>query len=122
VGPHARRAGAIVSRRHAPFCDLDPHRRRGHGPFCVSRPIARQATAASEQNKTVDITVDLAAKWSDLAAPHLVRVINEPPNINGRFVALMHSGTARQLAAALLLAAGQAEQLERDVSRPRTGR
>lgn len=119
--PHARRAGAIVSRRHAPFCDLDPNR-RGHGPFCVSRPIARQAVATSEQDKTVDITVDLAARWSDLGAPHLVRVINEPPNIDSRFVALMHSGTARQLAAALLLAAGQAEELERDVTRPRTGR
>lgn len=119
--PHARRAGATVSRRHAPFCDLDPDR-SGHGLFCVSRPIARQAVATSEQDKTVDITVDLAAKWSDLDAPHLVRVINEPPHINGRFVAIMHSGTARQLAAALLLAAGQAEELERDVSRPRTGR
>jgi len=110
-----------VSRRHAPFCDLHPNR-RGHGPLCVSRPIARQATATSEQGKTVDITVDLAAKWSDPDAPHLVRVINEPPNIDSRFVALMHSGTARQLAAALLLAAGQAEELERDVTRPRPGK
>ena len=110
-----------MSRRHAPFCDLDPDR-RGHGPFCVSRPIARQAVASSEQGKTVDITVDLAAKWSDLAAPHLVRLINEPPNIKGRSVALMHSGTARQLAAALLVAAGQAEELERDLTRPRAGR
>jgi len=72
-----------VSRRHAPFCDLDPNR-RGHGPFCVSRPIAREAIATSEHGKTVDITVDLAAKWSDLGSQHLVRVINEPPNIDSR--------------------------------------
>lgn len=115
-----RRAGAPVSRRHAPFCDLDPGR-RGHGPYCVSRPIARQATATNEQGKTMDITVDLTAKWADLA-PHLVRLINEPPNIDGRLVALMPSGTARQLAAALLVAAGQAEELERDLTRPRQGR
>ncbi len=107
-----------MSRRHAPFCDLNPNR-HGHGPLCVSRPIARQAVATSEHGKTVDITVDLAAKRSDLDAPYLVRLINEPPNIHNRFVALMHSGTARQLAAALLLAAGQAEELERDVTRPR---
>ncbi len=110
-----------MSRRHAPFCDLDPDL-RGHGPFCVSRPIARQAVAASEQGKTVDITVDLAAKWADLAAPNLVRLINEPPNISERSVALMPSGTARQIAAALLVAAGQAEELERDLTRPRPGR
>lgn len=110
-----------MSRRHAPFCDLDPER-RGHGPFCVSRPVARQATAASEQGKAVDITVDLAARWSDLAAPYLVRLICEPPNIGERLVALLPSGTARQLAAALLVGAGQAEELERDVTRPRLGR
>jgi hypothetical protein len=39
----------------------------------VSRPIARQAVALSEQGKTVDITVDLAALWSSLDAPR------EPP-------------------------------------------
>ncbi len=110
-----------MSRRHAPFCDLDPSL-RGHDPFCVSRPIARQAVAATEQGKTVDITVDLAAKWSDLAAPYLVRLINEPPNIGERSVALMSSGTARQIAAALLVAAGQAEELERDLTRPRPAR
>ena len=62
--------------------------------------------------------MDLAALWSRLDAPRLVRVISEPPNIDGRFVAVMASGTARQLAAALLVAAGQAEELERDVTRP----
>lgn len=103
-----------MPRLHAPFCDLHPDR-RGHGIYCVSRPIARQAVAANEQGKTVDITVDLAARWADLSAPRLVRVISEPPNIDGRFVALLASGTARQLAAALLVAAGQAEKLERDV-------
>jgi len=110
-----------VSRQHAPYCDLDPSL-RGHGPFCVSRPIARQAIAANEQGKTVDITIDLAAKWSDVAAPNLIRLINEPPDIGERSVALMPSGTARQLAAALLVAAGQAEELERDLTRPRPGR
>ncbi|MEO6115089.1 MAG: hypothetical protein ABIP57_08535 [Jatrophihabitantaceae bacterium] len=107
-----------MSRRHAPFCDLDLDR-RGHGAYCISRPIAREVIATGEQGRTVDITIDLAAKWSDLGAPHLVRLINEPPNIDGRSVALMHSGAARQLAAALLVAAGQAEELERDVTRPR---
>lgn len=110
-----------MPRRHAPFCDLNPDR-RGHGLYCVSRPIARQAVAANEQGKTVDITVDLAARWADLGASRLVRVISEPPTIDGRFVAILASGTARQLAAALLVAAGQAEELERDVSRPRSPR
>ncbi len=109
-----------MSRRHAPFLDLDPEG-RGHGPFCISRPIARQAVAASEHAKPVDITVDLAAKWADLGAPHLVRLISEPPHIDSRSVALMPSGTARQLAAALVVAAGQAEELERDLTRPRPG-
>src|SRR6185437_12858632 len=105
-----------MPRQHALFCDLNPDR-VGHGLYCVSRPIARQAVASNEQGKTVDITVDLAALWSRLDAPRLVRVISEPPNIDGRFVAVMASGTARQLAAA-----GQAEELERDVTRPRPGR
>jgi hypothetical protein len=110
-----------MPRAHAPFCDLNPDR-IGHGLYCISRPIARQAVASDERGKTVDITVDLAALWSRLDAPRLVRVISEPPNIDGRFVAVMASGTARQLAAALLVAAGQAEELERDVTRPRSGR
>ncbi|MEO6700751.1 MAG: hypothetical protein ABI140_14305 [Jatrophihabitantaceae bacterium] len=107
-----------MSRAHATFCDLNPDR-IGHGLYCVSRPIARQAVAETEQGKCVDITVDLAALWSRPDTPRLVRVISEPPNIDGRFVAVMASGTARQLAAALLVAAGQAEELERDVTRPR---
>jgi len=107
-----------MPRQHAPFCDLNPDR-HGHGLYCVSRPIAREAVASTEQGRPVDITVDLAALWSRLDAPRLVRVVSEPPNIDGRFVAVMASGTARQLAAALLVAAGQAEQLERDVTRPR---
>jgi len=110
-----------MPRAHAPFCDLKPGR-IGHGPYCVSRPIARQAVAETEQGKTVDVTIDLAAPWSRPDAPRLVRVISEPPNIDGRFVAIMASGTARQLAAALLAAAGQAEELERDVTRPRSQR
>lgn len=79
-----------MSRRHALFCDLYLDR-RGHGPFCISRAIAREVPATSEQGKTVEITVDLAAKWSDLGAPHLVRLINEPPNIDDRSVAIMPS-------------------------------
>jgi hypothetical protein len=70
----------------------------------------------------VDITVDLAAKWSDLTDPSLVRLINEPPDIAERSVTLMPSGTARQLAAALLVAARQAEELDRDLTRPRLAR
>jgi hypothetical protein len=69
----------------------------------------------------VDITVDLAALWSRRDMPHLIRVISEPPNIDGRFVAVMASGTARQLAAALLVAAGQAEELKQNVTQPRPG-
>lgn len=110
-----------MSRRHAPFCDLDPGG-PGHGTFCISRPIAREAVGTSEHGKPVDITVDLAARWADIEAPHLVRLITEPPHIDDRSVALMPSGTARQLAAALVLAAGQAEELERDLTRPRPGR
>lgn len=49
----------------------------------------------------------------------MVRAVLEPPSIMGRFVALMAPGTARTIAAALLVAAAQAEELERDVSRPR---
>jgi rhodanese-related sulfurtransferase len=107
-----------MPRPHAPFCDLNPDR-IGHGQYCISRPVARQAVGTSEQGKTVDITVDLAALWSNLGASRVVRVISEPPHIDGRFVVILASGTARQLAAALLVAAGQAEELERDVSRPR---
>lgn len=111
----------VVSRRHAPFCDLDPTG-PGHGLFCISRPIARQAVGVSEAGKPVDITVDLAARWADLAAPHLVRLITEPPQIDARSVTLMPSGTGRQLAAALVVAAGQADELDRDVTRSRPGR
>jgi hypothetical protein len=110
-----------VSRRHAPFCDLDP---AGgvHGLLCVSRPIAREAVATSENGEPVDVTVDLAAKWADVAAPHFVRLITEPPHIDNRSVTFMPSGAARQLAAALVVAAGQAEELDGDVTRPRPER
>jgi diacylglycerol kinase family enzyme len=47
-----------------------------------------------------------------------VRVIGEPPTVAARFVALLPSGTARQLAAALIVAADQADELDRDVSAP----
>ena len=107
-----------MPRQHHPFCDLNPDR-IGHGLYCVSRPIARHAVTLSESGKTIDVTVDLAALWNDLSAPRLVRLIGEPPNIDARSVSIMASGTARQLAAVLLVAAGQAEELERDVTRQR---
>ena len=90
--------------------------------MCVSRPIARQAVGTSENDESVDVTVDLAARWADLAAPQLVRLITEPPHIDKRSVTLMASGAARQLAAALVVAAGQAEELDEDVTRPRPER
>jgi hypothetical protein len=65
---------------------------------------------------SVDLTVDLAVRWADPVGPRLVRAILEPPNVAGRFVVLVPPGTARQLAAALLTAAGQAEELDRNVS------
>jgi hypothetical protein len=107
-----------MARRHALFCSLDPDQ-RGHGLLCVSRPIARPVVAGSETGKTVEVSVDLAARWTDPDGLRLVRVVSQPPNIDGQFVVLMASGSARQLAAALLVAAGQAEELERDVTRPR---
>lgn len=102
---------------HAPFCDLPPDQ-RGHGQFCISRPVARQVAATSEAGKTIDITIDLAVRRADPNHARLVRLIGEPPDIHSRFVSMMSPGSARQLAAALLNAAGQAEELERDVSRP----
>jgi len=107
-----------MSRRHAPFCDL-LRDRRGHGPLCVSRPIARQLTVASESGLNLDLTVDLAARWGDLTGPRLVRAILEPPQVDERLVALLSSGSARQFAAALVTAAGQAEELDANVSGPR---
>jgi len=107
-----------MARRHALFCILHPDQ-RGHGLFCVSRPIARPVVASSETGKTVEVSVDLAARWTDPDGLRLVRVVNEPPNVDGQFVVLIASGSARHLAAALLIAAGQAEELERDVTRPR---
>lgn len=70
----------------------------------------------------VDVTIDLAARWANLTGPRMVRAVLEPPNVQGRFVALMLPGTARTIAAALLAAAAQAEELERDVTRPRLPR
>jgi hypothetical protein len=103
-----------MPRPHATFCDLPPG--RDHGPFCVSRPIAREAVAINEAGKPVDLTVDLAVRRARRGGHRLVRVISEPPSIAARFVALLPSGTARQLAAALIVAADQADELDRDVS------
>jgi len=110
-----------MPRQHAVFCDLDPAD-RGHGLYCISRPIARQAPGLTEQGKPVDVTVDLAVVWSKLDTPRMVRVITEPPSIEHRAVTILTSGAARQLAAALLVAAGQAEETDRDVTRPRVQR
>jgi len=104
----------MAPRLHAPFCDIDTAQ-RGHGLYCVSRPVARSAVASSEPGKTLNLTVEVAAVWSNLTAPRLVRVASE------QSVTLMASGTARQLAAALLAAANQAEELLRDVTRQRGG-
>src|SRR4051794_28545698 len=107
-----------MTRQHHAFCDIEPTQ-RGHGQFCVSRPVAREATATGESGMNIDVTIDLAARWSCITAPRMVRAVLEPPNIQGRSVAHMPPGTARQLAAALLVAAGQAEELERDLTRRR---
>jgi hypothetical protein len=101
-----------MTRQHAPFCVIDT-RQRGHGLFCVSRPVARPAVANSEPGKELGVTVDLAVPWSNLTAARLVRVVSGPS------VVVMASGTARQLAAALLVAASQAEEVTRDVTRQR---
>ncbi len=109
-----------MPRQHAPFCDLDPGQ-RGHGLYCASRPVARPAVTNDEPGKAVNVTVGLAVPWSHLTAPRLVRVVSTPPNPDRQTIALMASGTARQLAAALLVAANQAEELVRDVTRLRLG-
>ncbi len=64
-------------RPHNPICDL-PTDARGHGEYCVSRPIARQTIASSEAGRAIDITVDLAVKRSDRDGQRMVRVIGEP--------------------------------------------
>jgi hypothetical protein len=107
-----------MPRQHAPWCDIDPDR-RGHGVHCVSRPIARAAVASSEPGQAVNVTVDLAVLWSKLDGPRMVRVVSTPPNADRQSVVVMASGTARQLAAALLVAASQAEEVMRDVTRQR---
>lgn len=78
----------------------------------------RTVVAVDEDGRSVEVTLDLAARRTDAYAPRWVRLISEPPDIMARFVSLMSSGAARQLAAALLNAAGQAEELDRDVTRP----
>ena len=60
--------------------------------------------------------MDLAVCRADRDGHRLVRVIAEPPTIAARSVTLLPSGTARQLAAALIVAADQADELDRDVS------
>lgn len=101
-----------MPRQHAPWCAIDPGQ-RGHGLYCTSRPVARAAIASDEPGKAIGVTVDLAVLWSNLAAPLLVRMVSGPS------VVLVASGTARQLAAVLLVAASQAEEVIRDVTRQR---
>jgi hypothetical protein len=103
-----------MPRPHATFCDLPPG--RDHGQFCVSRPVAREAVAINEAGKAVDLTVDLAVRRADRDGHRLVRLIAEPPAVTSRSVTLLPAGTARQLAAALIVAADQADELDRDVS------
>jgi hypothetical protein len=107
-----------MPRRHALFCIIDPDQ-RGHGLFCVSRPVARPTDTISEAGAAAPITIDLAVRWTDPDGQRLVRVVGGPPTTDRPFIAIMTSGGARQLAAALLVAAGQAEELKRDVTRPR---
>jgi hypothetical protein len=110
-----------MPRRHALFCIVDPDQ-RGHGLFCVSRPVARPAEADSEAGAATPITIDLAVRWTDPDGQRLVRVVGGSPTADRPFIAIMTSGAGRQLAAALLVAAGQSEELERDVTRPRPAR
>jgi hypothetical protein len=70
----------------------------------------------NEAGKPVDLSVDLAVRRAGRHGHRLVRVIAEPPTIAARSVALLPSGTARQLAAALIVAADQADELDRNVS------
>jgi len=102
-----------MPRPHASFCDLPSG---DHGPFCVSRPVAREAVAINEAGRPVDLTVDFAVRRSDRDGHRLVRIIAEPPTVTARSVTLLPAGTARQLAAALIVAADQADELDRDVS------
>jgi hypothetical protein len=62
--------------------------------------------------------VHLAARPADVHGSRLVRLISEPQDITARFVCLMPPGAARQLAAVLIVAAWQAEELDRNVSMP----
>jgi hypothetical protein len=103
-----------MPRPHATFCDLPPG--RDHGQFCVSRPVARETVAINEAGKPVDLTIDLAVRRSDRDGHRLVRIIAEPPVVTARSVTLLPAGTARQLAAALIVAADQADELDWDVS------
>ncbi|MEO6501187.1 MAG: hypothetical protein ABIQ09_04670 [Jatrophihabitantaceae bacterium] len=59
----------------------------------------------------MEVTVDLAVRRADVQGARWVRLISEPQDIMARFVSLMPSGVARQLAAALVAAAEQAEEL-----------
>jgi type II secretory pathway component PulL len=70
----------------------------------------------NEAGKPVDLTVDLAVRRAGRDGHRRVRLIAEPPAITARSVTLLPSGTARQLAAALIVAADQADELDRDVS------
>lgn len=82
-----------MPRPHAPFCDLPEG--SDHGSLCISRPIARQAGAASEDGRSVEVTVDLAARRADVHDPRLVRLISEPQDITARFRVAHAIGVAR---------------------------
>jgi len=108
-----------MPRPHAPFCTLTADG-RGHGPYCVSRPLARPVQAVTEQGKRVTVTVDVAVKRAHLAGPHLVRIVQQPPSIEHRFVLVLAVEGARQLAAALLNAARHVESASTQLRAPRT--
>jgi len=74
---------------------------------------------AAQQGPSVETPTPTAVRWADPDGQRLVRVVGGPLIADRQFIGIMTSGTARQLAAALLVAAGQAEELERDVPRPR---
>ena len=97
-----------MPRPHAPFCTLTADGRR-HGPYCVSRPLGQPVQAITEEGKRVTVTIDVAVKRSDLTGPHLLRIVQQPPSIEHRFVLVLAPDAARQFAATLAGAAGQAE-------------
>ncbi|MGH8961783.1 MAG: hypothetical protein ACRDWT_11440 [Jatrophihabitantaceae bacterium] len=119
--PHAARRDVSWA-RCAEFCDL-PGPGTGpasdvHGPYCVSRPVAREIIAATGVTEC-DVTIDLAAGrgTSGVEAPRFVRLVVEYSGPDGGPSILLEASRARSLAAALVAGADQCEQLDRDLAR-----